>query len=100
MLSLEPGWTVAKPPDTARHQLVLSTLIFVYSVRYLSVLHPALSHVSVGRTEELLGTAGLLDDLDNAGLELLDGRDVAGEDTHLTALGGDVHLYAGIDVSD
>jgi len=43
----------------------------------------------------LLGTAGLLDDLNNAGLELLNGRDVTSEDTHLTALGGDVYLYAG-----
>ena len=43
------------------------------------------------RTEELLG-AGLLDDLDDAGLDLLDGGNVVGEDTHLTRLGGDVDL--------
>lgn len=44
-----------------------------------------------GHTEELLGTA-LLDDLDDAGLELLNGGNVVGEDTHLTRLGGDVDL--------
>lgn len=44
------------------------------------------------RTEELLGAAALLDDLDDAGLELLDRGNVVGEDTHLTGLGGDVDL--------
>lgn len=43
-------------------------------------------------TEELLVTAGLLDDLDDTGLQLLDGRNVVGEDTHLAGLSGDVDL--------
>lgn len=42
--------------------------------------------------EELLGGAALLDNLDHAGLELLDGRDVVGEDTHVTGLRGNVDL--------
>lgn len=44
------------------------------------------------RTEELLGGTALLNNLDQAGLELLDGRNVVGEDTHVTGLGGDVDL--------
>ena len=44
------------------------------------------------RTEELLGGAVLLNDLDNARLELLNGGHVVGENTHLTRLGGDVDL--------
>jgi hypothetical protein len=45
----------------------------------------------LGRTEELLA-AGLLNDLDQTGLELLNRGNVVGEDTHLTRLGGDVDL--------
>lgn len=45
------------------------------------------------RTEELLGGTGLLNDLNEAGLELLDRRNVVGQDTHLTGLGGQVHLH-------
>lgn len=48
--------------------------------------------LSVGHTEERLGAAVLLDDLDDTGLELLNGGNVVGEDTHLTRLGGDVDL--------
>lgn len=48
--------------------------------------------VMVGRTEELLGTTSLLNNLNEAGLELLDRRNVVGENTHLTGLGGDVDL--------
>lgn len=44
-----------------------------------------------GRTEETLAAA-LLDDLNDTGLQLLNRRDVVGEDTHLTGLGGDVDL--------
>jgi hypothetical protein len=44
------------------------------------------------RTEELLAWAALLDDLDESWLQLLDGWNVAGEDTHLTGLGWDVDL--------
>jgi hypothetical protein len=36
--------------------------------------------------------AGLLDDLDHSWLELLDGWDHVGEDTHLSGLSGDVDL--------
>lgn len=43
-------------------------------------------------TEELLAAAALLDDLDQTGLQLLDGGDVVGEDTHLSGLGGEVDL--------
>ena len=46
----------------------------------------------VGRTEVLLGGAALLEDFDETGLELLDGGNVVGEDTHLTGGGGDVDL--------
>lgn len=50
---------------------------------------------SVGRnrrTEVLLGGATLLNNLDKAGLELLDRGDVVGQNTHLTGGGGDVDL--------
>lgn len=43
------------------------------------------------RTEKLLA-ATLLDDLDEAGLQLLDRRDVVRENAHLAGLGGDVDL--------
>lgn len=46
----------------------------------------------VGRTEELLAGTTLLDDLNETGLELLNGGDVVGENTHLSGLGGDVDL--------
>ena len=46
------------------------------------------------RKEELLVAAGLLDDLDQTRLQLLDGRNVIGEDTHITGLGGKVDLDA------
>ncbi len=42
--------------------------------------------------EELLGGSGLLNDLDESWLELLDGWNVVGEDTHLSGVGGDVDL--------
>lgn len=46
----------------------------------------------IGHTEELLVGTALINDLDKAGLQLLNGGDVVGEDTHLTGLGGDVDL--------
>lgn len=46
----------------------------------------------IGRTEVLLGGTALLNDLDETGLELLDGGNVVGEDTHLTGGGGNVDL--------
>ena len=46
------------------------------------------------RQEELLVAAGLLDDLNQTRLQLLDGGDVVGEDTHITGLGGKVDLDA------
>lgn len=52
------------------------------------------SPISVTRTEELLAATGLLNDFDKAGLQLLNGWNVAGEDTHLAGLGGDVDLDA------
>lgn len=42
--------------------------------------------------EELLAATALLNNLDHTRLELLDGRHVVGEDTHLSGLGGDVDL--------
>lgn len=45
-----------------------------------------------GHTEESLAGAAVLDDLDHAGLQLLNGRDVVGQDTHISRLGGDVDL--------
>lgn len=53
-------------------------------------------YVSGGRwgrqTEKLLAASALLNDLDQSRLELLDRRDVVGEETHLSRLGGDVDL--------
>lgn len=46
----------------------------------------------VGRTEVLLAGTVLLEDLNETRLELLDGGNVVGEDTHLTGGGGDVDL--------
>lgn len=46
----------------------------------------------IGHTEELLASAALLQNLNETGLELLDGGDVVGENTHLTSFGGDVDL--------
>lgn len=43
-------------------------------------------------TEESLAGAAVLDNLDHAGLQLLNGRDVVGQDTHISRLGGDVDL--------
>lgn len=44
------------------------------------------------RKEEGLGAAVLLNDLDDTRLELLNGGDVVGEDTHVARFGGDVDL--------
>lgn len=44
------------------------------------------------RTEELLRLAGLFDDLNYTGSQLLDAGNVAGEDTHVSGLGGNVDL--------
>ena len=43
-------------------------------------------------TEELLAAAALLNNLDQARLQLLDGGNVVGQDTHLSGLGGEVDL--------
>lgn len=48
------------------------------------------------REEELLAAAAFLDDLDESGLQLLDGRNVVGQYTHLTGLGGEVDLDAAL----
>lgn len=45
------------------------------------------------RTEELLAAARLLDDLNETRLQLLDGWNVVGENTHLSGLGWDVDLH-------
>lgn len=54
--------------------------------------HGIKAKMVVGHTEELLAGAAFLHDLNETGLELLDGGNVIGEDTHLTGLSGDVHL--------
>ena len=48
--------------------------------------------MGIGRTEELLVGTALLHDLNETGLQLLNGGNVVGENTHLTGLGGDVNL--------
>lgn len=45
-----------------------------------------------GRTEVSLAAATILDDLDHARLQLLNGGNVVGQDTHISRLGGDVDL--------
>lgn len=45
------------------------------------------------RTEELLAAPALLNDLDQAGLQLLHRGDVVRQDAHLARLGGDVDLH-------
>lgn len=45
-----------------------------------------------GHTEESLAGATILDDLDHAGLQLFNGGNVVGQDTHISRLGGDVDL--------
>lgn len=51
------------------------------------------------RTEELLVSTRLLNNLDKTRPQLLDGGDVGCKDTHLARLGGDVDLDAAGDVS-
>jgi len=46
----------------------------------------------------LLAAAALLDDLNKAGLQLLDRGNVVGEDTHISSLGGQVNLDAAVTV--
>ena len=55
--------------------------------------------IGAPRTEELLVSARLLNDLHKSRLQLLDGRYVGCQDTHLSRLGGDVDLYAAISIS-
>lgn len=45
-----------------------------------------------GRTEILLASGALLDDLDETWLQLLNGGNVVGEHTHITGFRGDVDL--------
>lgn len=58
MLSFDPGWTVANPPDTANGKMTGSTAEAAGS--------------RAGLTEELLAAAVLLNDFDKTGLQLLD----------------------------
>ena len=44
------------------------------------------------RTEESLASSTLLDDLNESGLQLFDGRNVVGKDTHITRFSWDVDL--------
>lgn len=44
------------------------------------------------RTEKLLAASVLLNNLNQSRLELLNRRDVVGEETHLSRLGGEVDL--------
>ena len=49
-------------------------------------------NAKIERTEVLLGGTALLNNLDEARLQLLDGGNVVGKDTHLTGGGGEVDL--------
>ena len=82
MLRTELGWTVAKPPDTTKPRILFS-IRFLVSCGWHGIL---------SRTEELLAAAALLNNLDQARLQLLDGGNVVGQDTHLSGLGGEVDL--------
>jgi len=44
-------------------------------------------------TKELLASTGLLDDLNQSRLQLFDGGNGVGENTHLSGLGGDIDLH-------
>lgn len=80
MLSSEFGCTIANPPET-----VITSI--------LAKLKQRCGLCWLDRhTEELLATTALLDDLDESGLQLLNGRYVVGKDTHLSGLSGDVDL--------
>ena len=68
--------------------------VFLLKTRFFPDLSTGLLGARFGRTEVLLGGTTLLDNLDKAGLELLNGGNVVGEDTHLTSLGWEVDLDA------
>ncbi len=74
ILSCEPGCTIAKPPDTGTGELYPSDL-------------------ALSPTEELFAPSCLLDDFDQARLQLLDGRDVVGKHAHLARLPWYVDLH-------
>ena len=63
---------------------ISSPAAFLKSMRFASEVR--------SRTEKLLGATGLLVDLNQTGLQLLNGWNVVGENTHLSGLGGDVDL--------
>ena len=92
MLSLEPGWTVAKPPETVVHKSAVFLNPKSFHFLHVSFLSSEMS--GMRRTEELLAAGGLLDNLNETGSQLLNGGNVAGEDTHVTSLGGNVDLNA------
>lgn len=69
---------MAKPPETGVGQSK-----FNISARWKKA-----------RTEERLIASALLDNLHEAGSQLLDRRDVVGENTHITRFSGDVDLDA------
>jgi hypothetical protein len=93
MLNNEPGCTTAKPPETAHHSV--STDSSDISSMCDGSVQVFLMHTA-RRTEKLLAASALLNDFDDAGLQLLDGWNVLSEDTHLSSLGGNVHLDAGM----
>jgi hypothetical protein len=67
---------MAKPPDTRKLPLA-----------------SAFRQLSGGtRTEELLAATTLLEDLDQAGLQLLDGRNVVRKNTHFSRLRRNIDL--------
>lgn len=82
MLMTEFGWTMANPPDTRINRS---------AIPHVSLRVPNM-HVRYVRTEELLAAATLFDHLDQTRLQLLNGRNVVREDTHLSGLGGNVDL--------
>lgn len=89
MLRAELGWTTANPPDTIANRFVSFLKTFKFIGRSQS-FRLASRHRGE-HTEELLAAA-LLNNLNQTGLELLNGGHVVGQDTHLSRLGGQVDL--------
>lgn len=59
---------------------------------YVLVLSSTLLKSNGFRTEELLSAATFLNDLDQTGFQLLDGRNMVRKNTHLARLSGNVDL--------
>lgn len=99
LCDLVPDSLVTRQSHVAPH---LSNIVYLYAevLQWVSLdcvdaeLRVGLDGREAARQEELLAAAALLDDLDESGLQLLDGRDVVGQDTHLAGFRGEVNLDA------